>query len=954
MRLVVDVVGVDDSSESPAVAESRIPPAIDTPSSEGVVESAPWIARRRAAWVILSGPAGHSSHHEGCQGCKRSTCQSKRFHVDDKSYRPVRLAKPVEPRQVLTPPPPGRRDKLAAVKGRSVYSLPPLGPDLSYHFAVSPSIYGTLAILASSTGLLVDFIDLPIRPSIRMTENNAKPSAPAKSESRVTEDVVTLDVLQILFRQRWLIAFLTLAGLAAGVAYALQARVWYESTARVLINEKSSGLASSSSSEMVEEDILANHIELLLSRKIVGEAMAAQDDDGNSLMTLPSVVEHLDPEIETVDAVDYVIDHMEVVKGGEGGAKTARTLRISLNHTEPEDAQRLLTAVLQTYSRYLDQQISDMMDLATAKINEAKNEVEGELHIAEKKYLEHRQTAPMLFQGEGSSNVYQDKYRRLQDELIDLQIQESTIKTRLARVENELEDLDGKTLSMTESMDKLALIDSESLERLGLFAGLQISASNTAEFKATMPVRAEEARTRFAYLLKLNSEKQRLQAKFGASHPDVQDIDDEIRLVRKFIDESNEDTVAEAPFGENSVNPESLLKAYVGFLNHDMATIAERKSELTALANQAETDARELIEYELTDVVLRKEVERNEALFDGVVQQLRDVDIASGLRGYLYELLETPRIGAKSWPSLPLCGLGGLMLGVFAGLTLAVANDVRDGRFRSAAEVEETVSLPSLGRVGKLNSMRRGVRGLIAGELSPNAEALRLGRTMLLPKIKSRDMRSIGVTSSMQGDGKSTITANLAASFSQVGLSVLVVDGDLRRPTVHRYFSVAPEGGLTDLLTGSMDLDDAIKPTEADGVSVITAGASTRTPAELLQSEKLEELTQQLEERFDLVIFDLPPVLAVSDPLVVAPRIDGMVLVIRAASARRDEVMNSLKRVTDAGGNMVGCVLNTFGAGKSFDLGGGYYGYYESGYSRPTNRTKPVTSARIVEVDNDA
>ncbi len=790
-----------------------------------------------------------------------------------------------------------------------------------------------------------------------MAENNSRPdsAAPAMNGSSAKtsganngsktpiDDVGTLDVIQILSRQRWLIMFFALAGLAAGVAYALQAEVWYETNARVMINDKGAGLSSSDSSgQMVDEDILANHIELLLSRKIVGEAL-----ESNDLMNLNSVIPHLNPETDE-DSIDYVIGHMDIVKGGEGGAKMARTLNIALNHTDPVDAQTLLSAVLVTYQSYLDQQITDMMDTATAKINEAKGKVEEDLKASEKKYMSHRQTAPMLFQGEGSSNVYQDKYRRLQDELIDLQIQESTIKTRLARVESELSDIDGKSLSMTESMDKLALIDSESLERLGLFAGLQVSASNSAEFKAMMPAKIEEARASVTRLLELSSEKQRLEAAFGPGHPDVQDIEDEIQLVRTFIADSKSENSADSPFGDNSINPESLLKAYVGFLHHDLATLAERKTELNLLAAQAESDARDLIEYELNDVVLQKDVQRNEALFDGVVQQLSAVDIASGLKGYLYELLETPRIGQKSWPSLPLCGIGGLMLGLFAGLTVAVANDIRDGRFRSAAEVDQAISLPSLGRVGKLNTMRSGVRGLIATELSPNAEAFRLGRTMLLPQVKRRELRSIGVTSPMQGDGKSTITSNLAASFSQVGLSVLVIDGDLRRPTVHRYFSVVPEGGLTDILTGNVDANDVIKPTDIEGVSVITAGASTEKPAELLQTDRLDDLINQMHERFDLVVVDLPPVLAVSDPVVVAPRIDSMVIVVRAATARRDEVINSLRRITAAGGKMVGCILNTHGAGKDFHADGGYFGYYESGYSKPTNRTRPVP-ARAAE-----
>ena len=353
------------------------------------------------------------------------------------------------------------------------------------------------------------------------------------------------------------------------------------------------------------------------------------------------------------------------------------------------------------------------------------------------------------------------------------------------------------------------------------------------------------------------------------------------------------------------------------------------------MAADAETKAKELIEYELTDMILQKKIARQEALFDGIVQQLRDLDTASGLSGYLYEFLEVPRMGVKSWPKLPLCALGGLMLGMFGGLFLAVASDVRDGRFRSSAELDEAIGLPSLGRVGKLNSISQGISGLIAAELSPDAEAFRLGRTVLLPEVRKGNLRTIGFTSPMQGDGKSTVTSNFAVSFAQVGLKVLVIDADLRRPSVHRFFSVDKADGLCEVLEGRLSFEDAIKETRADNVFTMTAGAASRMPAELLQSEILDEVLAKAREQYDLVLIDLPPVLAVSDPVVVMPRLDGGVLVVKVASVRRDEVINTLRRIESSGGSFVGCMLNAFGSGKKFDSDGGYYGYYKSDYTRP-------------------
>ena len=750
-----------------------------------------------------------------------------------------------------------------------------------------------------------------------------------------------LDVFAILSRQRWLIAAMTLAGIALGVAYAMNAEVWYRTKAKVLINEKSAGLgASGSGTDIVDEDILANHMELLRSRLIVGEAI-----EENGLSQLESLQPHLS---ETVDAVDYVIDRLEIIKGGDGSAKSARSLNIALTHTDPEDAQLLLTAVLKRYEQFIIAQVEQVMGRANEMVQQAKTEVESDLITAEQEYLKARQNAPLFFQGEGSSNIYQDRYRSLQEQLLDIDIQESSIRTRLARVEETLTEIDEQNDSAVDQLDKLALIDSDSLQRLGVFAGLQMNSANTAEFRAAMPAKTEQARVEISHLLQLNSEKQRLTAVFGAGHPKVQDIQGQIESVKQFLQENEDLAEPASMFSDSTLTPSGLLKAYVGFLEHDLAALNEQRKELTYLAADAETKAKELIEYELQDMVLQKQIERQEALFDGLVQQLRDLDTASGLSGYLYEFLEIPRLGEKSWPKLPICGLAGMMIGLFGGLFLAVANEVRDRRFRSAAELDEVIGLPNLGMVARLNSIRQGIHGLIAAENSPNAEAFRLGRTLLLPDVRSGEIRTLGFTSPMQADGKSTVTSNFAVSFSQVGLKVLVIDADMRRPSVHRYFSVKKEAGLSDILQGKAELDDVITRTRADGVSVVTAGTTPDLAAELLQSEKLDETLAEAKQRFDIVLVDLPPVLAVSDPTVVMPRLDGGVLVVRVSRVRRDEVINTMRRIEASGGHFVGCMLNAFGAGKSFDAEGGYYGYYRSDYSRPAGKNGSSKPAAVV------
>lgn len=747
----------------------------------------------------------------------------------------------------------------------------------------------------------------------------------SKNGNNGDDDV--LDVPSIIGRQKWLIALLTLSGLALGIAYALNARVWYRSEAKVLINQKSAGLAGSEATDLVAEDTLANHMELLKSGLIVRRAL-----EENDLMDLESIQPFLR---DGQDAADYVIDRIELVKGGDGAAKSARSLNIALTHVDAEETQILLTAVLKRYEQFIVNQVEQLMGRANDMVQEAKNEVETDLITAEQEYLKARQEAPLFFSGEGSSNVYQDRYRRLQEELLDMDIKESTLRTRVENVQKTLAEMDDSG-SAIDQLDKLALIDAESLQRLGVFAGLQMNSANTAEFRAAMPVQAERARAEFTELLQLQAEKQRLIAIFGSGHPKVQDIQRNIETVKTFLqDNETLGGSGTAMLAGSALTPEGLLRAYVGFLLHDLTSLEDRRKELTFLANDAETKAKELIEYELKDLVLQNQISRQESLFEGIVAQLRELDTASGLSGYLYEFLEIPRMGEKSWPKLPLCAIGGLMLGLFSGLMLAVGNEVRDGRFRSASELDDAIGLPNLGMAEKLNNIREGVAGLKAVESTPASEAFRLGRTVLLPQIRSGELKTIGFTSPMQGDGKSTFLSNFAASLSQIGLRVLIIDADMRRPSVHRYFSVGRGEGLYDLLTDKTEVDDVIRETEIENVSVITSGTDTKNPAELLQSDRLDAVLAQCSERYDIVLVDLPPVLAVSDPVVVMPRLDGGVLVVNVARVRRDEVVNTMRRIESSGGEFVGCFLNARDAAGKFKDQGGYYGYYRSDYTSP-------------------
>lgn len=583
----------------------------------------------------------------------------------------------------------------------------------------------------------------------------------------------------------------------------------------------------------------------------------------------------------------------------------------------------ILEAILVEYQMFLGAQLSQAMSEAGRLVEDAQSNLEAALEDAQYEYVAARQKAPVLFQGAGSGNVFLEQYKRLHEELLTLDIQQSTVKTRLEKAKKLVDNENNNVKPI--DIEALGIIDPESLQRLGIVATLQADAGRSAEFLADQPQRTEGARTEFSNLLSLMSEEQKLKADFGVGHPKVRNIQNEIALVKKFMAEKHESATA-IPV-ETQLTPSLLMKAYIGFMENDVISADERKSEMETLLADAEKQARTLVEFELKEGIMRSRVERTQLLFDGVVEQLRDLDLAAGMRGYVHELLESPRRGEKVWPKLSLCGVGGLMMGLVVGLFLAVVNDQQDGRFRTSEEIDSAIGIPILTRIGRL--MPDGKLPIVPDN-SPEGESFRILRTLLLSDVREGRLKTLSATSPLPQDGKSSILANLAAAFAKLEMSVVLVEADMRRPTFHTRFDVPDDVGLSELLRETATIDDALVPSGVPNLTLITAGGGISNPSELLQGESFDRLLAALSQRFQLIIIDVGPVLAVSDPIIVAQKSDGMLLVVRSANDTRQQVLEAVETLRAANAKLLGCVVNTYGSGNGFERRGYYGGYYST------------------------
>jgi len=297
---------------------------------------------------------------------------------------------------------------------------------------------------------------------------------------------------------------------------------------------------------------------------------------------------------------------------------------------------------------------------------------------------------------------------------------------------------------------------------------------------------------------------------------------------------------------------------------------------------------------------------------------------------------------APSSPNVKLDVFIGLAVGAVVAVLYAFVRSLVDKRIRTVQALEEQFGIPVVGTIPKARSLNEDNRLLPrdgAAEATDDvamSEALRELRTNIQFMNVDDPPRILVVTSPLPSDGKSTLTANLAQVIAASGQSVVIVEGDLRRPTLAQTFNVIPTAGLTDVLIGRADLEDVMQPAAGiDGLWVVGCGQTPPNPSELLGSDTMITLLRKLSQDH-LVLVDAPPLLPVTDAAILTGRTDGAIVVVRAGRTKTDDVDRALQRVELVKGKVFGMILNQMPR-RGPDSHS--YGYSYSSYYRPSGVT---------------
>jgi len=520
-------------------------------------------------------------------------------------------------------------------------------------------------------------------------------------------------------------------------------------------------------------------------------------------------------------------------------------------------------------------------------------------------------------------------------QLVDLQMKVETSQEKLVRYQKEHEILgtDEKQNIIMSKLDELnkELTSAES-DRMDKEALYRMVESGDPDAIASSAGGLEEGggtqtASQFLDILRgreadLKIQVADLSTQFGPAYPKLTQLNNQIKEVDAQI--------------------QAEMKKIISKLRGQYSAALQRESMLHDALERQKQEANKLNESAIEYTLLKRDVDTNRQLYEGLLEKLKEAGVSAGLKSNNFRIVDAARVPtAPIEPNIPRNLLFAVVLGLASGVGLAFLLEGIDNTVRTTEQAQAISGLASLGMIPLgSKSAREGPnpkRLVIATskeavELvtqvrpqSQMAESYRALRTSLLLSNLGAPPRVIMVTSALPQEGKTTTSINTAVVLAQKGVRVLLIDADLRRPSIHKTLGMGPHSGLSNVLTGSTTLENAITRTAVlPNLFVLAAGTPPPNPAELLASPNMRDVLNQLREQYDHIVIDTPPSLSVTDAVVLSPRADAVVLVIRSGQTTKQALRRSRDILMQVNAKVVGVLLN------AVDLSSpDYYYYYE-------------------------
>jgi len=421
-------------------------------------------------------------------------------------------------------------------------------------------------------------------------------------------------------------------------------------------------------------------------------------------------------------------------------------------------------------------------------------------------------------------------------------------------------------------------------------------------------------------LNELQRQKAQLAEKLGARHPDMLKVDSAIETT------------------ETRISAE-VGKVVQALRNDFFAAQANERSLQTSLDQQS-TEAQDLNRASIQYGVLQRDTTSNQTMFAGLLERSRETGISGELKTSnirVVDQAETPRrpTSPNKLTNLSIALFGG----AFFGIGLAFFFEYLDSRIKQPEDIKTQLGLPFLGMI-PLFAPKDTTGPPLIGNGMPQAfsEAFRGIRTNVLFSSTDAGSKSIVVTSTGPGEGKSVVSANIAMSLALAGQRVLLIDADMRRPKAHELFGASMEPGLSNVLVGDTKASEAVKRTLTPNLWLMAAGKHPPNPAELLGSKRFKDFISSLGEHFDWIIIDSPPVMAVTDASVIAHSATGVVFVVGAEMTGKGAAKAALEQLDSVKARYVGGILNRVDVTRNpYYYSRHYRKEYQSYYTKPTS-----------------